>query len=295
MISAPVILAFTAGMVAAFNPCGFSLLPAYIGAFVSGDDTGASVERRVLRAIVVASAVSIGFIVVFASAGLFITHLAGGVRRQLPWVTIVVGTVLVAAGISMVVGWKPRVSIRIPRLGRADGGLVSMVGYGITYAVASLSCTIGPFLAVTGTALTQSTLQGVATYVSYALGMGVVILTISVASALAHSAVARNLRRFSAVAPRVGGVLLALAGIYAIWYGRWELSVFSGDFGSDPVIDMMEDVRLSVVGTIETIGAGRLSALVVVAILVAISLARTRRTRGDDRVLDEAHESSTDR
>jgi len=29
------ILALTAGMVAAINPCGFSLLPAYIGSFVS--------------------------------------------------------------------------------------------------------------------------------------------------------------------------------------------------------------------------------------------------------------------
>jgi cytochrome c biogenesis protein CcdA len=295
MISAPVILAFTAGMVAAFNPCGFSLLPAYIGAFVSGDDTGASVERRVLRAIVVASAVSIGFIVVFASAGLFITHLAGGVRRQLPWVTIVVGAALVIAGISMVVGWKPTLAIRIPRLGRADGGYWSMVGFGVTYAVASLSCTIGPFLAVTGTALTRSTLQGVATYVSYALGMGVVILAISVTSALAHSAVAGNLRRFSAAVPRIGGGLLAIAGGYAIWYGRWELSVYGGEFGADPVVDMIEDVRLRVVTTIEWIGAGRLSALVVVAILVAISLARTGRTRGDDRVTEEAHESSTDR
>jgi cytochrome c biogenesis protein CcdA len=295
MISTPVVLAFTAGMVAAFNPCGFSLLPAYIGAFVSGDDTGASVERRVLRAILVASAVSIGFVVVFASAGLFITHLAGGVRRQLPWVTIGVGTALVVAGISMVAGWKPTLAVRVPRLGRADGGLVSMVGYGITYAVASLSCTIGPFLAVTGTALTRSTLQGVATYVSYSLGMGVVVLGISVASALAHSAVFRNLRRFSASVPRIGGVLLALAGGYAIWYGRWELSVYGGEFGADPVVDMIEGIRLDVVETIESIGAGRLSALVVVAIVMAIVTARTGRSMEDKRAMDEAHGSSTDR
>ena len=90
-------------------------------------------------------------------------------------------------------------------------------------------------------------------------------------------------------------MLLALAGGYAIWYGRWELSVYGGEFGADPVVDMIEDVRLRVVTTIEWIGAGRLSALVVVAILVALSLARTGRTRGDDRVTEEAHESSTDR
>ena len=51
-------------MVATFNPCGFSLLPAYIGVFVSGDRIAESTERRVLRALGVAMAVSVGFVVV---------------------------------------------------------------------------------------------------------------------------------------------------------------------------------------------------------------------------------------
>ncbi|MGH9112549.1 MAG: cytochrome c biogenesis protein CcdA, partial [Acidimicrobiales bacterium] len=34
MIDAPVGFAFAAGMVAAFNPCGFAMLPAYLSWFL---------------------------------------------------------------------------------------------------------------------------------------------------------------------------------------------------------------------------------------------------------------------
>ncbi len=279
MISAPVALAFTAGMVAAFNPCGFSLLPAYIGAFVAGDKTDTRVDQRILRAVGVAAAVSVGFVLVFGAAGLVIDQIAGGARRQLPWVTIAIGALLVVMGLATVAGWKPRLAVQGPNLAAGRNGVTAMIGYGATYAVASLSCTLGPFLAVTGAAITQSTVQGIATYASYALGMGVIILAISVAAAVAHTTVTGQMRRFSRVAPRVGGMLMVLAGSYAIWYGRWELAVYNGDLRGDRVIDTIEDFRLGIVTTIEQIGAGRLALLVIVAVAATVAVVRYGRGR----------------
>jgi len=275
MISAPIALAFTAGMVATFNPCGFSLLPAYIGAFVAGDKTSERTDLRIIRAIGVAAAVSVGFILVFATAGLIIDSLAGEARRQLPWVSIVIGFLLIGAGVATVAGWKPTLAIRGPKLSAGSNSPRVMVGYGVTYAVASLSCTIGPFLAVTGTGLSRSPAEGIATYVAYALGMGVIILILSVATALAHGAVANNMRRLSRIAPRLGGALMVLAGGYAIWYGRWQLEVYDGNFGTDPVIDAMETVRLTVVDMVQRIGSGQLAVVAIVAVLAIIVLART--------------------
>lgn len=276
MITGPIALAFTAGMVATFNPCGFSLLPAYIGAFVAGDHVHDRLDQRILRAVGVAAAVSVGFIVVFASVGLIIDRIAGEARRQLPWVTIVIGTLLVVAGLAMAVGWKPRLAIRGPRFSTATNSPRVMVGYGITYAVASLSCTIGPFLAVTGTALSRSTAEGLATYIAYALGMGIIILVLSVASALAHSTVANHMRRLSRIAPRVGGILMVAAGAYAIWYGRWELAVYDGNLATDPVIETAEDIRLWFVETIQSVGSQRLALLAALAIATVVALARLR-------------------
>lgn len=274
MISGAVALAFTAGMVATFNPCGFSLLPAYIGAFVSGGATRQGTGHRVIRAIGVAAAVSIGFVIVFATAGLVIDRLAGEARRQLPWVTIVIGALLVLAGIATAVGWKPTLMVRRPNLVAGRTGIGAMIGYGATYAIASLSCTIGPFLAVTGAALTQSTFQGIATYIAYALGMGVIILAISVAAALAQSTVTNHMRRITPIAARLGGALMVVAGGYAIWYGRWELAVYDGDLDSDPIVDTIEEIRLSIINTIEAIGAGRLALFVVVTTAAIIAAVR---------------------
>lgn len=280
MISGPVALAFTAGMVATFNPCGFSLLPAYIGAFVAGDEVNDRLERRILRAIGVAAAVSIGFIVVFASVGIIIDSITGEARRQLPWITIVIGALLVVAGLAMTLGWKPVLAIRGPRIDTGTNKIRVMVAYGATYAIASLSCTIGPFLAVTGTALSRSPLEGLAAYVAYALGMGLIILILTIASALAHSTVATYMRRLSRIAPRVGGLLMIMAGVYAIWYGRWELAVYDGDLSTDPVIDTAESVRLWFVETIEAAGATRLILVAALVVSALVTLARVRRSTG---------------
>lgn len=292
MITGSIALAFTAGMVATFNPCGFSLLPAYIGAFVIGDVVTERADKRVLRAIGVAAAVAVGFILVFATVGLVISSIAGEFRRQLPWVTIVIGGLLVVGGVASLAGWKPSLGFRGPQFDTSSKSVRVMVLYGIVYAVASLSCTIGPFLAVTGSALSKSPAEGIATYTSYALGMGLVILVLSVAAALAHTTVTTHMKRLSHIAPRIGGALMILAGGYAIWYGRWELAVYNGDLGSDWVIDTMEDVRLRFVTIIEQIGAQRLAVIVILTVAAVILLARYGRPSAIDPVEPTAEDSS---
>lgn len=274
MFDAPLILAFTAGMVASVNPCGFSLLPAYIGVYVAGERPTDRVERRIIRAIGVAAAVSIGFVAVFTTAGLIIDRISGTARQRLPWVTIVIGTLLMIAGVAVMLGWKPRLAIRGPHLGAKGTGMASMVGYGVTYAIASLSCTIGPFLAVTGAALNKSTIGGVATYVTYALGMGVIILAISVATAVTQTTIVTRMRRLSRWAPHIGGALMVVAGGYSIWYGRWELNVYGGDFSTDPVIDTGENIRTSIVDALESIGAIRITLIVAILSGAAYAILR---------------------
>lgn len=278
MITAPIALAFSAGMIATFNPCGFSLLPAYIGVFVSGDQTTDRTDRRLVRALGVAAAVSAGFVLVFATVGLIIDSIASEARRQLPWITIAIGALLIAGGAATVAGWKPRLAIAAPSLtGGRRVGVGAMVGYGATYAIASLSCTLGPFLAVTGTAMSQSPVEGIATYIAYALGMGSIILALSVASTMAHSTVANHLRRLAKVAPRLGGALMMLAGAYAIWYGRWELAVYDGNLETDPLIDAVENIRLQIVNLVEALGAPTIAALTIGVILAIVHFARGRR------------------
>ncbi len=281
-MEATLVLAFTAGMVASVNPCAFSLLPAYIGVYVAGEDVAEPVEVRILRAVGVALAVSVGFVAIFGLAGLALEYVSGAVRRQIPWVTIAVGGLLVVAGVAVVAGWKPRLMIGDTRLGRSRNRFLSMVGFGASYAIASLSCTIGPFLAVTGAAMSLSAVGGIASYVAYALGMGVIILAISVAAAVARTSMVGALRRLSRFTPRAGGVLMIVAGSYAIWYGRWELAVYGGDLDTDPFIDAGEQLRLKALVAVQSFGAMRLAAVVLFVVAFAIAAFALLRRRPAD-------------
>ncbi|MCD9624256.1 cytochrome c biogenesis CcdA family protein [Rhabdothermincola salaria] len=242
MLEGPFALALAAGMAATVNPCGFALLPAYLAAFVGeGHQPGVG---AVPRAFAVSGALTLGFVLVFGLFGLVISPLAVSVERYLPWVTIVIGVALVGLGVAMLAGRE--ITLKIPKLGKGgrDGSLPSMFLFGVSYAVASLSCTIGPFLAVTSSTFSSTNVaSGVTVFVVYALGMGVVVTALTVAAALARAGLATRLRRALPYVSRFSGVLLLLAGAYVAWYGWFEVRVLSGGDGRDPIVDRATELQ----------------------------------------------------
>lgn len=270
MIDAPLALAFAAGMIASINPCGFALLPAYIGAFVAGDDTRIRADRRIARAVGVSAAVSLGFAAMFIIVGVVFSSASSALRQQMPWLTIAIGTVMLTMGAASIAGWKPR----LPFQGRATTqrrDVVGMATFGFVYALASLSCTLGPFLSVSTFAMNRSFLGGISTYIVYAAGMGTIILALSVSAALAHDSLVGTLRNASKYAPRLAGVLLILSGGYAIWYGRYELSVYDGNRSTDAIYDAGTNLQTQFVLFVQSVGATRI-ALAVVAVTAAAFL-----------------------
>jgi ABC-type nickel/cobalt efflux system permease component RcnA len=152
-------------------------------------------------------------------------------------VTIVIGVGLVGLGIALLAGRQ--LTLAIPKLqrGGSDGTLASMFLFGISYAIASLSCTIGPFLAVTtATFRSQNWLAGLAVFVTYALGMGLVVAILTVAVALTKAGIVQRFRSLLPKMNRIAGGLLVLAGAYVAYYGWYETRVFNGDT-DDPIVD----------------------------------------------------------
>ncbi len=277
MVSAdlPLALALTAGTLAAFNPCGFALLPAYLTMLLA-DDTGAP-SGAVPRALKLSAAMTGGFVTVFGLAGLVLTPLAVSVGEYLPWLTIVIGVALAAMGLWLLSGRE--LSPRTPRLaaGRPAMSVRSLYGYGLSYAVASLSCTIGPFLAVVSAALVGGgVLGGLAVFVAYAVGMGLVVALLSLAVALARGAVVGRLRRILPYVSRIGGGLLLLAGLYVAYYGWYQLRVFAGASTRDPIVGVMRAVQRTVAGWVAVMGAGWIALVLAVALAAAFGLWRSR-------------------
>ncbi|MBA3233114.1 MAG: cytochrome c biogenesis protein CcdA [Propionibacteriales bacterium] len=276
-------LALGAGMLAAVNPCGFALLPAYLSLLVVDDGRGRS--TAVVRALILTAAMTVGFVAVFGVFGLVISPVASSVQQYLPWFTLVLGLLLVVAGGWLLAGrslptlrWRPRG----PELSRS---LPAMVGFGASYATASLTCTIAPFLAIVVTSFrTGSTWNGVRLFVVYALGMGLVVGTAAVAVALANSSLVGRMRRLGRWVPLLAGGLLVLSGGYVAYYGWWELRVLAGGELNDPVIARAQDVQGYAANVVGNLGAGGVGAILAVLLVVTLGLnAVRRRTRADSR------------
>src|SRR5690349_25155149 len=82
---APLGYALVAGMVASVNPCGFVLLPAYLGLYL-GDDRGVPGRRPIGRTIVVSVTVTASFVLLFGLAGIITSLAASAVTSALPWI-----------------------------------------------------------------------------------------------------------------------------------------------------------------------------------------------------------------
>ena len=252
-------LAFAAGMIAALNPCGFAMLPAYLALVVNGEQT--SRPRAVGRALTATAAMAAGFLTVFGLFGLLTVSAASTVQQYAPYLTLVVGVVLVALGLWLLSGRElTALSWNSARLGSRwtpTTRLGSMFGYGVGYAVASLSCTIGPFLAVTGSSLrTGSLLDGVLVYVAYAAGITLVVGVLAVAVALANSALIDRIRRVLPYLNRISGAVLIMVGLYVGYYGLYEIRLFrGGGSAQDPVIGAAGRIQRALAGWVYQHGA----------------------------------------
>jgi cytochrome c-type biogenesis protein len=281
VIDVPIALAVGAGMVATVNPCGFAMLPAYLGFFLGADHASDATAARVRRALVVSVAMTAGFVAVFGTVGLLVQTVASGIDDHLSKVTVAIGLVLVGLGFWLLTGHE--LNLRGPKLERGgrDRSAASMFVYGVSYAIASLSCTLGPFLvALTPTFRDSGVVSGLLAFVSYGVGMGLVVTAVTVALAAAQTTAVQRIRRLAPVVNRVSGALLVLAGAYVAWYGWWEIR---GDFGEDPVVDRAIDVPEWLSDRVASIDPWVLVVLVSMATAAAILRSRGRRERATRR------------
>lgn len=223
---APIGFAFAAGAAAAFNPCGFAMLPAYMGLYLgASEDTGPGHRtKRVLRALVVGGAVTGGFVVLFGVAGAIIGLGARSVVSSiLPWLGLSIGILLAIVGSWLLGGGKLYTALAAQAASRmGDPSQVNVKGYflfGLSYGTASLSCTLPIFLAVIGTSFAVSSIAtSFAQFVLYALGMGMVIIALTVGMALFKTAMVGALRKVMPYVAPVGSWLMVVAGSYIVFY-----------------------------------------------------------------------------
>ena len=262
MFSADVVYTFSLGLVAAFNPCGFAMLPVYVSFFLGKDsESEDNTAVNVLRALRVGSALTLGFVAVFGAFGILTSGLLsrGSILDYTPYVTFGLGFLLIPLGIAMLRGFELKISTPRLQKGGDSGEVLSMFLFGVSYAVVSLGCTVGLFIGVLSNSFSSDGfIDGVSVFVAYALGMGAVIMTLTIALALARTSIATNMRRILPWINRISGVLLGLSGAYLIIYGWWEIQVLRGNIQTNRLVAFFEDMQTEINIWIDETGPSRL-------------------------------------
>ena len=223
----PLSYAFGAGMVSAVNPCGFAILPAYVGFYLGTQQpvhARAPIAKRLFRALWVSAVVTAGFVLMFGVAGLVFSVATAAVARFFPWMAVAIGVLLVLVGGTMLTGRTLYTSLGeqlADRLGPATrrSGARGYLAYGLAYAAASLSCQLPVFLAVVASALTAGGfVEATSQFVLFALGMGLAITVLTVATAILGSAGFVRARMVVRYVQPVSAGLLLLGGAFIIYY-----------------------------------------------------------------------------
>lgn len=218
--------AFVAGMVASVNPCGFAMLPAYLGIYLgnANSDQEAKLTGSLARAIWVSAMVTLGFVLLFGAAGLLFSVATTTISQYMSWLGLIIGALLILVAGFMISGkviyssLGEQVADRLGGSARQSSGR-GYLAYGIGYGAASLSCTFPIFLSVVGTTLAAGgLLSAIGQFVLYALGMGLVITVLTLGTAIFKSALVANIRGISRYVQPASAVLLLVAGTYIVYY-----------------------------------------------------------------------------
>lgn len=226
--------AFGAGMVATVNPCGFVMLPAYLGMYVgdaqNAESRGAGrirVAQQLIKALYVSAALGLGFVILFGTVGFLISAGARSVADVFPWLSFTLGFLMAGLGAYLFAGGKlytgaaqsAASKIGDPR----DQSLRGYFLFGLSYATASLSCTLPIFLGIVTASLATDGVVGAAgQFLAYALGMAFVITVLTVSIAIFKGALVNQIRKIMPYLNSISAGILIIVGGYLVFYWLTE-------------------------------------------------------------------------
>jgi len=213
--------AFSAGMLATVNPCGFAMLPAYLSYFLGRAD-GPFLTRNLVRAGGAGLDLTGGVLAIFLVAGTVISAVGSTLLRFVPAVGLLVGVAVAGVGLAMLLRPSLHVSVRVPQLAYEGAERIQpfrFVVFGAGFGLSSLSCTLPIFLVVTAQALAAGgVLPGILIFVAYALGMGAVLVALSLSVGGGSTFLVHRLRSLAPALHGLGAAGMVAAGTYLAYY-----------------------------------------------------------------------------
>jgi cytochrome c biogenesis protein CcdA len=214
-------LAFGAGLITFFNPCAYAMLPAYVSYhFSRRESKAATMIRSLIKGASAGAAVSLGFVSVFLVIGAPVSLAGAQIGPYLPWAAIVIGVILIALGILWLA--NVRLSFFVSPRAPLKGGHFSFFIFGVGYATASAACAFPVFLMIVFAAvISGGLLSGLLIFLTYSLGMVVVMVPLAMAVSASKDLILRRFERVMPYVRKIGAAILIIAGVYLIYLQSW--------------------------------------------------------------------------
>lgn len=206
--------AFGAGITTFFSPCVYALLPGYVSYYVTAVE---GEKTPLVGAAARGVAASLGAIVTFAGLSMLAMVASETVEQLIPVIEPLVGISLVVFG--LLVFWKGALSLTVPLPARRTS-VIGFVLFGGVYAIAATACVLPLFLSVAVTSVGLSPAGTLLVLGAYTTGFALLMLSVTVATAVGHDAIVGRMRSHTGPLMRVAAIVIVLAGIgqlYVAW------------------------------------------------------------------------------
>lgn len=203
--------ALGAGIATFFAPCSYALLPGYVGYYVAATEGDSPPMSGVF---VRGGAAAGGVFVSFFVLSILAIAASEVVERYLPALELLVGGSLIVFGLLVVSGRVKSLHVPLPK---RRSTILGFGIFGAIYAVAAAACVLPLFLAVALQSLTLSPAGTALVLGSYAGSVGVLMVVMTVATAVGHDVLTDRLAGHFGLMTRIAGAVLILAGIGQVY------------------------------------------------------------------------------
>tara|TARA_B100001105_G_C22397704_1_gene447602 strand:- start:2793 stop:3650 length:858 start_codon:yes stop_codon:yes gene_type:complete len=216
---------FVAGVLAAFNPCGIVMLPAYLGLYINRKSGEISVppHKKITNSIGVIVFVGLGFISLFSVVAVLVTLSSELVRESIPIICIALSILILYFGIAEFQN-KSTFSTVITQLSAKIGNPnsanpMAFILFGISYGLASVGCALPIFISmITRTLDSQNILSTFVNFLLYSFGMIFVITVLTIMTLISTDYIKKLNRFFRQWSQIIFGTFLSIAGVFMLAY-----------------------------------------------------------------------------
>lgn len=214
-----VLIAFGAGVFVTLSPCGFTLLPAYIGYLVSD---GSLSSRRVFITVLTVIGSLLSVIIVL---GILLSMIGSTLSNIIPQLGVVAAFLVLVMGSLLLFGRTIHLMLPgILRVSRSLRGIAGAALFGISYGLAASSCTAPIFIAILSYALSSpSPIYSLGTVTAYGFGAGLPILLVGWSVTNAGSVLYKRLVKMSRYGSVLGGAITTAFGALLLIERLWSI------------------------------------------------------------------------